>query len=487
MNTKKKQILAVILLVLVVILGGASIFVANRLSTQAPVAPNAPESKPQASGETWLQSTNCNLSFNIACTPTAVKTCTPDCPTDCGHVASTITTCTDSCGAATTKACTATAACPTAAVTCDSKVAYKDGTTEVVTDVTKGQTIVIAMVAKNTGASDASNVIFNDTLNGENRELLTFVDSTDGCTFDSTTKIASCSTTVPANSTKKVTFRARVVASAADSTVINNKCSVKLGTAAATECANSVTVKNPNITAVKKAYRDNTNNTANNYQLTEEINSVAKNQTFVYSIDVQNTGNAVATGVVITDPLTGQNQDKLTFIDKVDACTWSAADKLVSCNLTIQPRSSARIAFRTKVSDTVANGDVIKNIGHVVLGSQDITVTKDLNVSTLVGCSNTCSSDSECSNGYVCDTGSSMCRNKNCVIETSCVCPAVVTEAPTTAAPRVITARPTRVVTERVATAAPEALPETGALSLPGVGVFGGGLLLTVIGILFAL
>jgi hypothetical protein len=43
-------------------------------------------------------------------TACGTKTCNPDCPTACGTAASTITTCTDSCGI-TTKDCAATAAC----------------------------------------------------------------------------------------------------------------------------------------------------------------------------------------------------------------------------------------------------------------------------------------------------------------------------------------------------------------------------------------
>lgn len=51
------------------------------------------------------------------CTPNGTITCTPDCPTACGTAASTITTCTNSCGAAVTKTCAATVAC-TAAPAC---------------------------------------------------------------------------------------------------------------------------------------------------------------------------------------------------------------------------------------------------------------------------------------------------------------------------------------------------------------------------------
>jgi len=47
----------------------------------------------------------------VVCVPSGVVTCTPNCPTACGTAASTISTCTDSCGKPTTKSCPATSAC----------------------------------------------------------------------------------------------------------------------------------------------------------------------------------------------------------------------------------------------------------------------------------------------------------------------------------------------------------------------------------------
>jgi len=52
-----------------------------------------------------------DCSCTPGCTPNGTVTCSPDCPTACGLGASTISTCTDLCGGATTKSCPATAAC----------------------------------------------------------------------------------------------------------------------------------------------------------------------------------------------------------------------------------------------------------------------------------------------------------------------------------------------------------------------------------------
>lgn len=153
----KKKILAIILVLLVILLGGASVYVATQLSIRKSVVPTVPESKPEAFetcgtglycsstqpsgasqctdtsanvvwccplGKTikngvcvdlqWVGSEACTATGSATaavCVPSGVITCASDCPTACGIAASTITTCTDSCGGATTKACAATAAC----------------------------------------------------------------------------------------------------------------------------------------------------------------------------------------------------------------------------------------------------------------------------------------------------------------------------------------------------------------------------------------
>jgi len=81
MNNKKKKIIAIVLIILLLVLGGVAVFVATRISTQKPVAPTAPESKPEAAGVNWTPVVPvCNLSFAVATpspTPTPTKTPTP--------------------------------------------------------------------------------------------------------------------------------------------------------------------------------------------------------------------------------------------------------------------------------------------------------------------------------------------------------------------------------------------------------------------------
>lgn len=321
---------------------------------------------------------DCYVASQTTCTTTLcvaseVKTCTPDCPTDCGKVASTISTCTDSCGTATTKACPATAAC------------------------------------------------------GED------------------------------------------------------------------------------ITIEKKAYKNEAINTAGNYTLTTEIDKVSRNQVFVYTLLVKNTGPVTVTNAVVTDALNGEHQDILAFMDSKNDCSYTASSKTVTCaGLSLAPNEEGKYSFRVRVGNGAVNGNIIKNTGKVTLGNVIKEARKDLTVSTVVGCNNTCTNDSECSSGLVCDTAVKMCRKEACLIETGCVCP-IITAAPTvahtvaptvapttqpTAEPTILVEAPTLAPTAaptEVAIVEPTILPETGILDFPGVAAFGGGLLLAIIGILLAL
>jgi hypothetical protein len=437
MKNNRKILLGLGLILLIMVLGVASIFVAGQLASQKAVAPTAPSSKPKAAevftrtttgleceactylkgcstgfncdavdgkckkadgtSVCWSGSTACVVAGTVlaaACVPTSVITCTPDCPTACGTAASTITTCKNSCNTSVTKACPAVAACAT--------------TTE--------------------------------------------------------------------------------------------------------------------LTIVKKAYLNETTNTADSYGYITEINTVAKDETFVYDLIIENVSEATASSVVISDTLNGQKQNLLTFVDANPGCTYTAADRKISCNnKTVQPGEKVAFAFRVKVSADAVNGDVIKNIGKVTYGSVTKQAGKDLTVSTVLGCNNTCTIDDECSGGLTCDTTTNKCRATACLTKTNCNC-TVVTAAPT-AAPTLAkcnkacdtdtdcvaglicdtatsmcrkeacTTKTNCLCTVVAATAAPSSeisveptvLPETGILDIPGVAAFGGGLLMAVVGILLAL
>jgi len=145
---------------------------------------------------------------------------------------------------------------------------------------------------------------------------------------------------------------------------------------------------------------------------------------------------------------------------------------------------------------------VIKNIATVVSGDQNLTVEKDLTISTIVGCNTpVLRMPSVLPVMYVIQLPKM--QNKQLSDDESCVCPETITEAPT---PTVTQARQnsgsdsnsgpdndrntssgnnrnTSSVAE--ATQAPQNLPSTGILDIPGVTAFGGGLIMAIVGLLW--
>ena len=342
MKNNKKKILAIVLVILVVLLGGASIYVATQLSTKQAVAPNAPTSKPAASGLAQIG---------------------------------------ESCGTGTS--------CDTG-LTCTNSICTTSNVT-------------------------------------------TWVGS-DACTVTGT--------------------------------------------------ATAVVVANATLTGSKTAYKNASGNSAGSYTLSTEMSTVSKSQEYVYLITLKNTSDVTATGVTIKDSLV--DIPNLTFVDTVNDCTWSSTDKMLTCNTTIDAGATKTFAFRVTAAAGIANGDTITNTANVTYNGDSLSLKKDLTVSSVVGCNNTCTSDDECSTGLTCDTTSNKCRLVTCLTETDCTCATAVTGTvvKTVYVTATKTITPTKIAT---AAATPTTLPETGVLDIPGVAAFGGGLFLAVVGILLAL
>ena len=254
----------------------------------------------------------------------------------------------------------------------------------------------------------------------------------------------------------------------------------------------------------KEAYKNETANSAGNYHYDNVITTVAKNDTVVYDIKVKNTGDTTAGSVTITDVLTGEHQDRLTFLDANPGCNYASSTKTVTCTTTnVAPNTTVAYAFRVKVADGAVNGEVIKNTATVTFAGASTTCTKDLTVSGVVACNHTCTTDAECGSGLICS--GNKCRKSACIEQDSCVCPTATQTTTTTAtqtqtttatqtatstgtATATMTASPTETATQTTtATATSTDLPSAGIINLPGAAAFGGGLLLTILGILFAL
>lgn len=227
-----------------------------------------------------------------------------------------------------------------------------------------------------------------------------------------------------------------------------------------------------NLSLDKKAYQDESSNTPGNYDLEQEINTVSKNQTFVYTIIIENNATTSAEGITIKDPLTGANQDQITFKDTENTCTYTAGDKTLTCNTSLNAGETKSFSFRATVSDGAVNGTVIENVVTLIHQGNEQQAQKDLLVSTIVSCNHTCTADAECGDGLICDTSTNKCRNDACLNSDNCIC---------------ATATPVRPISTATRAPQPTVLPETGIMDFAGVAAFGGGLLLAVIGILLAL
>ncbi len=230
----------------------------------------------------------------------------------------------------------------------------------------------------------------------------------------------------------------------------------------------------------KKAYEDEEDNSAGDYELNNEIDTVSKNQVFVYAFEITNDGDNRVEDIKVVDTLKGDNTDLLTYVDGDDRCTYTSSTRKVTCDgMDLDGGDSDVYAFRVKVSSSAVNGDTIKNAGEITYKNMpnggEVDVSSELTISTVVGCNHVCTSDDECSSGLTCDPDTNKCRKPSCTEASSCNCPVE----------RAATVQPTRRAT--VARVEPTELVEAGILDFPGVAAFGGGLLLAVIGILLAL
>ena len=557
---KNKAILSIFLILVILLIGVATIFISSKVSQEQAIAPTAPESEPRASetedgdfegvgGVKWVGSEACTVTATSLCVASKIITCNPDCPTACGKKASTISTCKISCGIATTKACPATPACADITIV---KKAFKNEATNTagvydlkteISTVNRNQTFVYAIYLKNiTSTAITKKVYIKDSLKEENQAKLVFVDTSSACTYvEANNRTVLCENIKLNPGQQKVfAFRVKAKGSIVGGEVIKNKadvwfsgnqsrnatknltvnacvptkvitckpdcptecgkvsssistCTNSCGVATTKACA-ATTACTDDLEVTKKAYKY----VGGTYAYTTEIDTVAKNQTFLYAIAIENLGEVDATNINITDTLNGEKQDQLTFVDAKSGCTYSASERKVKCDgLTVKAGEKEVYAFKVKVANGAVNGDIIKNAAIINASGTDINAANELTISTVVGCDHTCTGDSECSSRLVCDTSTNKCRKEACMAEDTCSCP-VITTAPTRRPVVVRTPAPTREVeeigvteaplpTERPVAAAPTVLPEAGILDFPGVAAFGGGLMLAIIGILLAL
>lgn len=100
-----------------------------------------------------------------------------------------------------------------------------------ISKISRGQIMVYTVDIKNSGEGGAKKVVVSNTLNGQNQNLLSFVDSESKCKYDSASKKITCEIeSIPYRGAEKLKFRVRVGQTALNGKIIRNSARVTYGT-----------------------------------------------------------------------------------------------------------------------------------------------------------------------------------------------------------------------------------------------------------------
>ena len=416
-------------------------------------------------GTNVTQTSNCGTTRttpgtkNCSCTPSGAITCSTDCNSACGQQATTISTCTDSCGSLATKQCPATASCCT--------------------------------------------------------DTTWLPDPNLTCTETKLTQTSNCGTTRVVDGTKNC-----CVETTWTPTSLSNTCSDRK----VTQTSNCGTTREVNgtktcfadLTVATKTYADDSRNKEGVYYTDKEITKISRGQVMVYTMEIKNKGEGGARNVVITDTLTGQNQNLLSFVDSESKCSFNFTSKKLTCKIDSIPyRGAEKLKFRVRVSQTALNGKIIRNTVRATYGNKSKEDTIETLVSSIVTCNEVCSNDTECAAGLACDALSGKCRKPTCISSTTCDCTTAnatvtatvtATRTPTVTPSVTVTTLPdadeddlptvttTKTPTKEVAMIdeidageEEDSLPDSGIFDLPQGAILGGGVILAIIGLFLAL
>jgi len=307
----KRTLLTIFLLILVLILGGATIFLAIRISTPAPIAPTAPE-QPQA----FIPEEGC-LFTGGECTTSAACTSQGgsgdgqrDCSTGLICCKKGWSTCNDM---TFSIACLPRPACLDAKdalcmmpepqggwcpyLVCDQrKSVFKDdprnvpGTYYPVDKISEGgtvyqgQTIVFSVPYTNKSSKKIDSATVVDTLDPR----LTFVDADPRCKYSSTGSKITCNIgVVEPNAGAQLSYRVKVKTTATLGN-LSNTASLTTNLNSVSLCHSTQTIqpepKADVICTAKKAL--------SSVEATETLDQVTVGDAFVYSFDIENKGNA---------------------------------------------------------------------------------------------------------------------------------------------------------------------------------------------------
>jgi len=524
MKNKQKNIIAVILLLFIAALAGVSVFVAYRISTQERVAPTAPESRPAAgvsctseggvcrvgtcpSGEEIVSGTDCEVTKGSVCCAA------PWTPSDSCKATFTVSqpVCEERPECLDNKPpCLISEPpggwCPYLACP-DEKKAYRDSADNKAGLYDLGDAKLIAA-----GGTVSPNeqfiyaVKYSDGMPSKPVDQATLEDTLDPRLeyIDASPVCSHLSGKVTCNITKAmiqaggtIAFRVKVKANATAGTLNNTANISSAFTSAQNKTGNNTTTtectNNLNISVVPTVNVSCKQKEALNESGTAPISSVGANQIFTYTMDLINSGNT-SSEIILTDPLASS----LIFVDSVSGCTFGSADKLVTCKTSLGAGETKKITFRVRTSTASLETPTINNTASVSAAGNALVVSqcsKTISFSTTTPTATPTATGTPTTTGTPTVTPTGTGSPTPTATGTPTSTPTTTGAATPTATPTTPTgtSTPTTAVGSGAGTATPtsiaagEALPATGIFDIPGAAMFGGGLLLAILGILLAL
>ena len=377
MIRERKTILTLVLLVLVLLLGGSSIYMAIRLSTKAPVAPTAPASEPQAylPGENCAASGGACMTTDLCAAAGGREIILSDCAS--GKICCDRRTRAENWKTCNTLnfaiACTPRPDCLDLPVPCSipepvggwcpvlecsggKKLVYEDetrnsaGSYYLTTQIPEGgtiyqgQTIVISIPYMNRTSTAISSATITDVLDSR----FSFLDADKQCRYASSgNKVTCVINNIQAGAKSQVSFRVKVKTTATAGEVANK------ATILTSDNSNALCFSNQEIQPEPKANVTCGTKLAQTEDQSSNLSSVTANQTFVYSFNVGNSGNTESTGYTLRDILTGDNKNLLTYVGSNDGCTYESSSRTVSCPVSLAAGAKKTVSFKVKVSSDV--------------------------------------------------------------------------------------------------------------------------------------
>lgn len=187
------------------------------------------------------------------------------------------------------------------------------------------------------------------------------------------------------------------------------------------------------LSCTKRAFQDELDNTAGNYHLRNEIQTVKAGDIVVFNLDIQNDG-ADGTIVNLNDlfSTTPATSNPLAFIDS--NCPGGANFNPTTLTLTCSNKfvgglgQNQQLTFRVRVNDAVALNTQINNSATISDNVNSAVCTRSILVAEATSqlqCNSVCQSDKECDGNLTCINvgGTFLCRDPQDPDDSTCGAP----------------------------------------------------------------